>query len=209
MPFKSHYQTFDSDDDYLQADDEDKTRDPYSSPVAVRDVAYSGKRMIGLDTSTLRPAKVQSVPTVRRLDSSQSAASSSGSQAVLPTQEPPQPRITAIRVTELDVPLTEVKPPVLPSEVSRINAPHPAELFGPDAPEYTLLEFRAQHFSSIHSKKDNGEPLIDLTQLGDEYLDYYLPYHRRMEMVALGLTYHFTGDAIESFDWKTHRAENL
>jgi hypothetical protein len=189
MPIQPRYETWEH--DILDYDIQDATRDPYSSPVAVHQVAYSGKRTIGLDTTNLRPAKVQSVPTVRRLLSSHGEAA--------PVQTP-------VPVTDLPVPLAQADPPLLPSEVSRLGQPYPVE-YGPDAPEYVLLAFRAEKFDSIHSKNAEGEAVIDLTQLADDYMHYYIPYHKRMEMVALGLTYRNSGDAIESFDWEKHDAE--
>jgi hypothetical protein len=192
MPIQPRYETWEH--DILDYDIEDASRDPYSSPVAVLQVAYSGKRTHGLDTTNLRPAKVQSVPTVRRLLSHGEAA---------PVQTP-------IPVTDLPVPLAPAEPPSLPSEVSglQVGQPYPVE-YGPDAPEYVLIAFRAEHFDSIHSKNGMGEPVIDLTQLPDEYMHYNISYHKRMEMVALGLTYRNSGDAITSFNWEKHDAENV
>lgn len=194
MPIQPRYETWEH--DILDNDLEDASRDPYSSPIAVRQVAYSGKRTIGLDTTTLRPAKVQSVPTIRRLLTSNDALGE------------PVPEPTPVRVTDLPVPLAQVQVSPLPMEVSGLDQQYPVE-FGPDAPEYVLLAFRGSHFDTIHSKNDKGEPVIDLTQLDDEYMHYYIPYHKRMEMVALGLTYRNTGDAIKSFDWKQYDAESL
>jgi hypothetical protein len=202
MPIQPRYETWDH--DILDYDLEDASRDPYSSPVAVHQVAYSGKRTIGLDTSTLRPAKVQSVPTIRRLLTSNDTLSEWRSSS----NGEPAPVSTPVRVTDLPVPFAQVQAPPLPSEVSGLVQQYPVE-FGPDAPEYVLLAFRGAHFNSIHSKNDKGEAVIDLTHLDDEYMHYYIPYHKRMEMVALGLTFHNTGDAIKSFDWKEHDAENL
>jgi hypothetical protein len=200
MPIQPRYETWEH--DMLDYDNEEAFRDPYSSPVAVRQVAYSGKRTIGVDTTALRPAKVQSVPTVRRLLSSNDALA----DWRISSNGEPAPSPTPVRVTDLPVPLAPAEVTPLPSEVSRLSQPYPVE-YGPDAPEHVLLAFRAEHFNSIHSKNDKGEAVVDLTQLPDEYMHYYIPYHKRMEMVALGLTFGHSGDAIKSFDWKQHDAE--
>ncbi len=109
----------------VENDAEDKERDPYSSPLVVREVAYSGKRAIGPDTSSFRPAKMQSVPTVRMLMRQDDPAS-------IPT--------------DTKIPLAPFEPTPMSTEVSSVGQQYPLTEFGPDAPAYTLQAFRAEHF---------------------------------------------------------------
>ena len=109
----------------VEYDAEDKERDPYSSPLVVREVAYSGKRAIGPDTSSFRPSKMQSVPTVRMLMRQED-------RAPIPTEE--------------KIPLAPPIPAPLSPEVSRVTQEYPVCEYGPDAPAYTLKAFRAEHF---------------------------------------------------------------
>ncbi len=82
----------------VEYDAEDKERDPYSSPLVVREVAYSGKRAIGPDTASFRPAKMRSEPTVRMLMRQEY-------RAPIPTEE--------------KIPLAPLMPTPLESPVSR------------------------------------------------------------------------------------------